>query len=203
MIFFQSPFVDSNSFITTFLHDKYFIALIILSSSLTLVRQVEMYYMLVLLNGGGGVFLTRFPRLLRLPLSRNTCALPSRDTFSLLFRLCLPSPPPVTSSALLPVTRALPPPVALPVMLALAPLGTPPLASSRFSCNCGARPLWSHQLSAPPVTPVQAPSGNAGAPRPVMPAPATIAMPAPTLSRYSGALRSGHGSARHARGRLL
>lgn len=139
--YFSFLFFDSNSFITTFPHEKYFIAFIILSSRLTLVGQVEMCFMFVLLDGGGGVCLPWFPRLLRLPLSRNACSLPSCDTYSLLLRLCLLSPPPVTSCALPSgqgsacLLRSPP-----QVMPALAPPVTPPLAFSGFSRNCGALP---------------------------------------------------------------
>ena len=157
--------------------------------------------MFVRLDGGGGVCLLQFPRLHRLPLSRNACALPSRDTGSLLFRLCLLSPPPVISYALPSghtsacLLRSPP-----PVMPALSPPVTPSLPSSGFSRNCGAlpaghtstRPLGSRLPAPHPVTPVFVPSGNAGAPPPVMPAPAPPPMPATALSRDSCALRSGH-----------
>ena len=71
------------------------------------------------------------------------------------------------------------------------------------SVHTSGRPLRSRLPSPPALTLVLAPYGSACAPPPATPAfapPATLAL---ALARDSGALPSGHGSARHASGGLL
>ena len=162
---------------------------------------------------------TNLPRLSRLPLTwrdrrgeRWSCkrgrerALPDKESAgvtggesagvsALLLRSLLQSPPPVM-------------PVLDPSTNASRPSDN---SSSRISRNCwalpsghtSAHPLRPRQPSPPPVIPVLAPSSNPCDLPPVFAALAPPAMPALALSRGSFAFPSGHGSDRHACGRLL